>query len=199
LRKKEQARACCKSTFSRRVRDLILVRHGQSEWNAAYTRTRIDPNIPDPPLTAEGRRQAADAAASLAELRIERLLTSPYARALETAEIIAARLQVPVVVEPLVRERAAFSCDIGTPRSRLAARWPLLRFDHVDEIWWPGTEETDDQLWDRCDRFRVAVRTLQDWQNVAVVTHWGFIRAIAGIETRNGEWARLDPHRALAR
>ncbi len=174
---------------------MILVRHGQSEWNAAYTRTRIDPDIPDPPLTAEGRRQAAEAATVLAELRIERLLTSPYVRALETAEIIAARLEVPVVVEPLVRERAAFSCDIGTPRSRLATRWPRLRFDHVDEIWWPSAAETDDQLWHRCDRFRVAARALQDWQRVAVVTRWGFIRAITGIEARNGEWIRLDPHR----
>ncbi len=199
MREKEQAQARRKRLFYRWGRFLILVRHGQSEWNAAYTRTRIDPNIPDPPLTAEGRRQAAEAAASLAELRIERLLTSPYVRALETADIIAARLEVPVVVEPLVRERAAFSCDIGTPRSRLAARWPLLRFDHVDEIWWQSTEETDEQLWHRCDRFRVAARTLRHWQRVAVVTHWGFIRAIAGVEARNGECTRLDPHRALAR
>jgi len=27
-----------------------------------------------------------------------------------------------------------------------------------------------------------------------VVTHWGFIRGIAGIEARNGELVRFDPH-----
>ncbi len=101
---------------------MILVRHGQSEWNAVYGRTRVDPNIPDPPLTSEGRRQAAEVAEVLADLRIQRLLASPYVRTLETAEIIADRLNLPITVEPLVRERAAFSCDIGTPRSRLATR-----------------------------------------------------------------------------
>jgi broad specificity phosphatase PhoE len=173
---------------------MILVRHGQSEWNAAYNRTRIDPNIPDPPLTAEGRRQAEAAGQDLVRSGIGRLLVSPYVRALETAEIIAATTGVAMAVEPLVRERAAFSCDIGTPRSRLAARWPHLSFDHVEEIWWPTTIETDAELDHRCSRFRTAARSLPDWQRVAVITHWGFIRGITGLEARNGELVRFDPH-----
>ena len=31
---------------------MILVRHAESEWNVHYGRTRIDPGIADPPLTA---------------------------------------------------------------------------------------------------------------------------------------------------
>lgn len=176
---------------------MILVRHGQSEWNAVYNRTRIDPNIPDPPLTAEGRRQAEAAAQVLGRSGIERLLVSPYVRTLETAEIIAAHAGTVVVVEPMVRERAAFSCDIGTPRSRLAARWPHLSFDHVEEIWWPKEMESEAELDRRCGRFRATARSLVDWQRVAVVTHWGFIRGITGAEARNGELIRFDPH-ALA-
>ncbi len=173
---------------------MILVRHGQSEWNAVFNRTRIDPNIPDPPLTAEGRRQAEAAAQVLARYGIERLLVSPYVRALETAEIITARTGIPMAVEPMVRERAAFSCDIGTPRSRLAARWPRLSFDHVQEIWWPSAIESEAELDRRCGRFRATARSLADWQQVAVVTHWGFIRGITGVEARNGELVRFDPH-----
>jgi glucosyl-3-phosphoglycerate phosphatase len=174
---------------------LILVRHGQSEWNAHYSRTRTDPNIPDPPLTTEGRRQAAETAGALAELRIDRLLVSPYLRALETADIIGSLLRVPITIEPLVRERAAFSCDIGTPRSLLATRWPHLMFDHVEEVWWPCAEESDAELDDRCGRFRARARELRDWQHIAVISHWGFIRGIAGVETSNGQWVRFDPHR----
>jgi broad specificity phosphatase PhoE len=174
---------------------LILVRHGQSEWNALFSRTRIDPDIPDPPLTTEGRRQAAEAADALAALQIDRMLVSPYARALETADIISSLLRIPIVIEPLVRERAAFSCDIGTPRSRLAARWPHLVFDHVDEVWWPTEEETDAELGHRCDGFRAAVRQLPDWRHIAVITHWGFIRGIAAIEAQNGQCIRFDPDR----
>jgi len=173
---------------------MILVRHGQSEWNAVFNRTRIDPNIPDPPLTAEGRHQAEAAAQVLARSGIERLLVSPYVRTLETAEIIAARAGIAMVVEPMVRERAAFSCDIGTPRSRLAARWPQLSFDHVEEIWWPTEMESEAELDHRCGRFRATARNLVDWQRVAVVTHWGFIRGIAGVEARNGELIRFDPY-----
>src|SRR5262249_22092883 len=129
---------------------MILVRHGQSEWNAVFSRTRIDPNIPDAPLTADGRRQAEVAAQLLTRFGIERLLVSPYVRALETAEIMAARTGIGIAVEPMVRERAAFSCDIGTPRSRLAARWPQLSFDHVEEIWWSSAIETEAELGRRC-------------------------------------------------
>jgi broad specificity phosphatase PhoE len=173
---------------------VILVRHGQSEWNAVFNRTRIDPNMPDPPLTAEGRRQAEAAALVLAGSGIERLLVSPYIRTLETATIIAARTGIAMAVEPMVRERAAFSCDIGTPRSQLAARWPQLSFDHVEEIWWPSVAESDAELGRRCGRFRATAQGLVDWQQVAVVTHWGFIRGITGLEARNGELVRFDPH-----
>jgi len=41
---------------------MILLRHGQSEFNVVYNVTRVDPGIPDPRLTEEGRRQALVAA-----------------------------------------------------------------------------------------------------------------------------------------
>src|SRR5579885_2924149 len=98
---------------------MILVRHGQSEFNVVFSVTRVDPGIRDPRLTAEGRRQAEAAAEALAGHGIERLIASPYHRALETAEIVARRLGVAIAVEPLVGERAAFACDVGTPRQSL--------------------------------------------------------------------------------
>jgi len=173
---------------------MILVRHGQSEWNAVFSRTRIDPNVPDAPLTPQGRRQAEGAAQLLARSGIERLLTSPYTRALETAAIISAQTGIAIAVEPIVRERAAFSCDIGTPRSQLAARWPHLSFDHIDEIWWQSAVESEAELGHRCGRFRTIARGMTDWQRVAVVTHWGFIRAITGVEAQNCQLVRFDPH-----
>ena len=41
---------------------MILIRHGQSEFNAHQERTGRDPGIPDPKLTALGRRQVAESA-----------------------------------------------------------------------------------------------------------------------------------------
>ena len=36
---------------------MILVRHGQSEFNVIFGATRKDPGIVDPKLTEEGRRE----------------------------------------------------------------------------------------------------------------------------------------------
>ena len=174
---------------------MILVRHGQSEFNVVFSVTRVDPGIRDPRLTEEGRRQAEVAAETLAARGIERLIASPYSRALETAEIVARRLDVAMTVDPLVGERAAFACDVGTPRAHLQTRWPHLSLDHLAEEWWPALEESEDGLGARCAAFRAHMRTQPDWARVAVVSHWGFIRGLTGLTVQNGAVLRIDPHR----
>ena len=170
---------------------MILVRHAESEWNRHYSRTRIDPGIPDPALTPDGRRQAEELALRLAAAGIDRLIASPYRRALETATIVAGNLDLIIRVEPLVRERCVFSCDLGTPRSRLAALWPTLDFAHLEELWWGQPDETEASLALRCARFRTATDPLPDRHRVAVITHWGFIRALTGQEVGNATLVRL--------
>ena len=172
---------------------MILVRHGQSEFNAAFSVSRIDPGIPDPRLTDEGRRQAAEAADTLAAMPIRHLVASPYTRAIETAEIISGVLGVPLTVDPVVGERAAFACDIGSMTSLLRAKWPHLRLDHLDEQWWPVMEEPEHALMVRCARFREAMAARDDWRHVAVVTHWGFIRGLTGRRVGNGAVVPFDP------
>ncbi|MFC7607647.1 histidine phosphatase family protein [Teichococcus aestuarii] len=120
---------------------MILLRHGQSEFNLHFSATRRDPGIKDPKLTILGRHQAEQAAEALAGEDIRRIIASPYTRALETAAPLARRLGLPVLVHPLVRERYAFTCDIGSPCAALAMQWPELDFSHIDEVWWPATEE----------------------------------------------------------
>ena len=174
---------------------MILVRHGQSEFNVVFSVTRQDPGIRDPRLTAEGRRQAEAAADALIGRGIRRLIASPYIRALETAEIMAGRLDVPISVDPLVGERAAFACDVGTPRVGLKARWPHLALDHLEEEWWPVLQESETGVNARCAAFRAHITGQPDWTGVAVVSHWGFIRGLTGLTVPNGAVLRIDPHR----
>ena len=157
---------------------MILIRHGQSEFNVIYGKTRVDPGIRDPKLTELGRRQALAAAETVRSLGIHQVLTSPYTRALQTATIIAEALDLPVLVDPQIGERAAFTCDIGTPRSTLQAAWPQLKLDHLTEIWWPEMEESEIALDLRGQAFRTRALQGGDWKGTAVVSHWGFIRTL---------------------
>lgn len=175
---------------------MILIRHGQSEFNAVYSVQRVDPGIADPRLTALGRAQAAEAAAALADQSIRRLIASPYTRALETAEIIAGTLGLAVEIEPLVRERAAFACDIGSAPADLMQRFPRYRFDHLDHPWWHdhvglGEPEAEQALLLRCESFRSRMAPVADWDHIVVVTHWGFIRGLTGQAVTNCALVRL--------
>ncbi len=171
---------------------MMLVRHGQSHFNVHFGATREDPGIVDPGLTEEGVEQAKRAGESLFALDIRRIVTSPYSRTLETAEIIAEQLGLPVIVDPLVRERAYFTCDIGSPRSELSTRWPHFDFGELVERWWPDSE-TESELLSRCDRFRSATSSLEDWRHLLIVTHWGFIKGLTGHEVANAAVVPFDP------
>jgi len=177
---------------------MILLRHGQSEFNVVYSKTRVDPGIPDPRLTEEGRRQAGAAAHRLRAHPIERLLSSPYTRALQTATIVAEALGLAVEIEPMVREHCLFHCDIGSPRSALERDWPGLDFAHLQERWWPNLDETEEALAARGQDFRQQMAGRQDWERTAIITHWGFIRALTGVTVPNGHLLRFDPHSGTA-
>ncbi len=172
---------------------MILLRHGQSEFNLHFTATKQDPGIIDARLTPAGHAQARAAAERFAGERIGRIITSPYSRALETAAPVAAALRVPVVINPIVRERCAFACDIGTPRTELAQTWPAHDFSAIAEIWWPAMPEPAAAVLDRAALFRAEMAALPDWQDTLVVTHWGFIMALTGQSIQNGEHLRFDP------
>lgn len=172
---------------------MILIRHGESEWNLLYRAQQKDPEIRDARLTDEGRRQVLLAAEELSAHEVGRILCSPFTRALETADIIARALDLPVLVEPLVCEQFYYSCDVGTPRSKLAEAWPHLDFAHLAEEWWQPPREAEASLVRRAGLFRDAMARLSDWPRVAVVTHWAFIRALSGKDARNAELVRFDP------
>jgi broad specificity phosphatase PhoE len=170
---------------------MILIRHGQTEFNRVYSETWRDPGICDPQLTALGRRQGAAVAQALRAVNPRRLIASPYTRALETAEIIAVNLGLPIFVEALIAERFAFTCDIGSRLAALRARWPDIAFDHLPDPWWPLQEESFEALSRRSEIFCTRIAR-EAWSGIAVVTHWGFIKAVTGLSVPNGAAVRID-------
>ena len=175
---------------------MILVRHGQSHFNAAYNATQVDPGITDAGLTDDGIRQATAAGDALRDEDVRTVLASPYSRTLHTATLIAEQLGLAITVEPLVHERAAFSCDIGSPRSQLEPCWPDVDFGALPERWWPEPVESEAALLHRCALFRAAAAARSDWPYLVVVSHWGFIRGLTGQALANGERLRYCPDEA---
>jgi broad specificity phosphatase PhoE len=175
---------------------MILLRHGQSEFNLHFTATKRDPGIKDPVLTALGHAQAERAAEDLMVHNITRIVSSPYRRALQTAAPFARRLGLTVQIHPGIRERFHFTCDVGSPRLSLAEAWPSLDFSHLDETWWPTETESIESVSARADSFRVEMQAASDWPQTLVVSHWAFILALTGHSLENGCWLRFDPTHA---
>jgi probable phosphoglycerate mutase len=82
---------------------LILIRHGESEGN----RDRVFTRTPAVPLTERGREQVRAAGEWIgARYAPRRIVASPFVRARQTAEELAAILAVPIEIEHDLRERS---------------------------------------------------------------------------------------------
>jgi len=151
------------------ITDLLVVRHGQSEWNAIG---RWQGHA-DPSLSELGRRQAFVAALSIGAL--DGIVSSDLLRAAETAAIISEQLGVgPVVVDDRLRER-----NVG--------EWTGLTRAEIDKGWagWieaarqpEGFEDLDDVLARVLDAFQ-AIHEASPGGSLLVVTHGGVIRCLA--------------------
>jgi probable phosphoglycerate mutase len=101
------------------VRHLLLVRHGQSVWNA---QDRWQGQA-DPPLSDLGAEQAREAARRMGDLQLSSVVASDLQRARRTAEILAEVLGMEVRLEPGLREIDVGDW-VGLTRWEIKARWP---------------------------------------------------------------------------
>jgi broad specificity phosphatase PhoE len=153
------------------VTRLLLVRHGESTWNA---QSRWQGQA-DPPLSPLGEQQAEEAAERLSEIAsITVVWTSDLVRARRTAELIAARLGVDRVRdEPRLRERDVGSWS-GLTRAEIEERWP----GYLAARRSPPDFEGDVAL---LARTRAGLSAAVDGSrtgDVLVVTHGGVVRTI---------------------
>jgi probable phosphoglycerate mutase len=97
------------------VTELLLVRHGETDWNAAG---RLQGHT-DRPLSDYGREQARRLADELAGEEFSGIYASDLARARETAEIVGERLRLAVVLDPDLREKDWGTWEGLTPPERV--------------------------------------------------------------------------------
>jgi len=175
---------------------VYLIRHGESEFNAAHNDGEPDPMIFDARLTAKGEAQARGARAEAAKLGIQQVIVSPLTRALQTATFIFGDL-VPMKVSPEPRELLTHSCDVGRGPDVLSADFPNLSFDHLDDVWWHNGAPNDlgyavepDALFAaRMARFAQSLDAMSP-RPIAVVGHGNAFQELLGYHMKNCEIAR---------
>lgn len=115
---------------------LYLVRHGESDWNAAGRLL----SFTDAPLNARGEGQAAALAADLAGIHWARAIASPRVRARRTAEIVlAARDDSPTLeVDDRLVELSFGPYEGRTHAELLVAA--VAAGEGTDNAWLPGME-----------------------------------------------------------
>lgn len=140
--------------------ELILVRHGETDWNAE----RRWQGHADVPLNETGRAQSAALAEELASGEpLDAIYASDLSRARETGEIVARRLGVELTLDADLRE-----IDVG---SRQGRTW--MEID--DGPPWDGEEQDA-----HAERVLAALKRIGAAHEgrVLVVTHGGSIRRV---------------------
>jgi glucosyl-3-phosphoglycerate phosphatase len=147
---------------------LILLRHGESTWNA---QGRMQ-GTADPPLSDAGRAQARALAPLLARLHPDAVVCSDLRRACETAAGLGL---AGAVADPRWRE-----ADLGRWAGRLAAEVVAEEPEaHAAWLEGAGAPPGGEAFPDTCARVEGAVRVLaaSGARCALIVTHGGPIRA----------------------
>jgi broad specificity phosphatase PhoE len=134
----------------------MIVRHAEAAGTDGH----------DPPLTARGRDQAHRLAARLTAARADRLSSSTLRRASETAEIISEAVQLPILLDPRLREVGTCWPD-GTPTTD---GWPKPG-DFVPRELPDARVREGGESWGHFRRrIRLAVDDLLDTRDTAAMT-----------------------------
>ncbi|MEV4641831.1 histidine phosphatase family protein [Actinoplanes sp. NPDC049548] len=164
--------------------EIVLIRHGQTEWSAAGKHT----SYTDLELTGAGEQQAREAGKRLQGRTFAAVISSPRRRALRTAEL--AGLSVTEITEDL-------------------AEWNYGEYEGITSAviresrpsWWLWTDgcpggESPEQVGERLDRVLDRARAHLDQGDVALIAHGHSLRVAGarwiGLPTSGGGLLRLD-------
>lgn len=160
--------------FFMRTRRFYFVRHGETLLNAQHVRQGEEGG-----LSERGRRQAEKVGEVLKRLPVERIISSTYPRARETADILKKHLNVPVIYSPLFAERRNPSEIIGKSTRdpeviRIVDQMDLAY--HTDDYRFSDEEDFLDLK--KRARKCLALLARQGTRETVVVTHHHFLKML---------------------
>lgn len=170
--------------MSTRPPEIVLVRHGETEW----TRTGRHTGRTDVPLTERGREAARAVGVALADRRFALVLTSPLARAAETCRLAG-------LADGAGRRDELMEWDYGAYEGRTTVD---IRAERPGwGLWSDGVPEGESaaDVGARADRVIAELRAAGG--DAAVFAHGHLLRVLAarwlGLEPAAGRLFALDP------
>jgi 2,3-bisphosphoglycerate-dependent phosphoglycerate mutase/probable phosphoglycerate mutase len=120
------------------LRRLVLLRHGQTDYNLA---ARMQGHL-DSLLTETGLAQASAAAPAIARLTPDLLISSDLRRAVDTADVMGAATGLPVKLDPRLRETHLGDWQ-GRTVTEIEQDWPgAIATWRSDPAWAPPGGES---------------------------------------------------------
>jgi 2,3-bisphosphoglycerate-dependent phosphoglycerate mutase len=176
---------------------LLLIRHAQSANNALPETQRVE----DPPITELGHRQAQALAAWISDIKLQRLITSPFRRSLQTTNYLQRQIGLPTEVWVDLHEQGGcyagyeagrYEGRPGMNRGQILQEFPEFQVEKElsDNGWWSCRPyETEDEARARARRLlsRAAATLARRGESAALVMHADFKRILLEELFRNGD------------
>lgn len=163
----------------------LFLRHGETDWNV---QGRMQGQIQDVPLNANGIAQARQVADLLAGEQIDLVVSSTLDRAVMTSQIIAEKTGAPVLHDPRLIERS-FGMGEGLTYDQLMLQDPDTFFtedgraDWISDTRQPKGSETREAVGQRAlAAVEDLIKTHQD-KKLLLVTHGAWMRAFTFLVT----------------
>jgi probable phosphoglycerate mutase len=173
--------------------EILLVRHGESQPAREDRPFPLVDGQGDPPLAAEGERQAELVANRLEHEDLDGIYVTTLRRTHQTAEPLAKRLGVTPAVEPGLREIMLGEWEGGLFRIKVAQQDPVAVRMFTEERWdvIPGAESTEAfTARIRESLERLAAKHVD--RRIAVFTHGGAIGQVVAMATGSRPFAFID-------
>jgi len=183
------------------MKQLYVFRHGETDWNAEG---RFQGHM-DIPLNDRGREQAQGLVSQLAPFGLQAILSSDLSRAHETARIVGQGLNVPVLIDPGLREAYLGKAQGMTYREILAqfgedvmGQWRSDLPSDAD-ISYPGGETGNQVMIRVFSALENFIAREPAYDHIGVSCHGGVIRRIMQRIRPPGSGAVLIPNAVLYR
>jgi broad specificity phosphatase PhoE len=161
------------------AKKIYLMRHGESDGDVK----NLFGGAFDDNATEKAKKEANLLISKLKELKIDAIVSSPYKRAKQVAEIFAKELNLPLEVIEEIRERNSYGIFSGQNKDEVRRKYPeiygMMAFvaGKKNYLFTPEKAETYDDFCLRMDDAINRIKALL-YGNVLVVTHGGVISCI---------------------